>query len=99
MTDLELNQAVAKQLGSKTTCQCDPLYAEGHTLHYSTDIKAAWGIVEFMAKQVFSKRIAFMNALRDSAYLDETSIKPEPFYWMLYHMKPIDICKAFLKLP
>lgn len=46
MKNEEINKLVAKKLGSQTTCHCDPLFEEGHSLHYATDMRSCWKIIE-----------------------------------------------------
>jgi hypothetical protein len=70
--------------------------------HHSTDIAAAWQVVEWVRIRQWDVRDAFIAALIDMwAEWNKTAepIDPymSPFMWMALVVKPRTICLAFLK--
>jgi hypothetical protein len=105
MTDAEVNEAVARKLGSKTTCHCDPLDSDvGHTLHYTTDIRAAWEIVEFVPHKVYDQwfRLQRTSSGYQAGWYRAMGAYQEsdaPVAEEEADTAPMAICLAFLKLP
>jgi hypothetical protein len=82
--------------GEYRCAKCGQMCYEGEGL-YSTDISAAWHIVEKMHKQLFSSRLRFVNALQEQTkhtVLGEERVVAWPdVFWSI---TPEGICKAAL---
>jgi hypothetical protein len=68
------------------------------TSQYSTDIAAAWLVVEKMWEQTFSARMAFIGSLGNqiSEELGMSQQERLAFGGWLFHLKPEHICRAAL---
>lgn len=96
MTDQELNEAVARRLGTWS-----PEWAMGFSMPYSTDIKSAWEVVEFCIKNVGVPSFRY----RDGASPPDWNFSCMPVYKPEFYKvtanaisAPRAICEAFLKL-
>lgn len=107
MTDQEINEAVARELGYKKYHQ-DIEGAEGYDywsdgkhqnkndLDFTTSIAAAWEIVEFMYEKGTS---VILNGAYDDRNWECSWITGEVRYMRVADTAPKAICLAFLKLP
>lgn len=101
MTPQEINEAVARKLGRTVKCGCDCLAPVDqpdnewtHTIHYSTDIRAAWDIVEDLrAKKIIVEIGVWKEKVRCVIHVPGPRINEEA------DTAPLAICNAFLKIP
>lgn len=110
MTDLDqINIEVAKKLGWTITGECGGLKAfrnfkeneiseQEYIPAYSTDIRAAWEIVEYLKIKLGHKITSTVIVLTDGAQW-YCHLQAPGLIQGVGDTAPIAICKAFLKLP
>lgn len=97
----EVNEAVAKKMGSEVQCACHVSMGEDlHWPHYSTDIRAAWWVVEFLGPKFNNIALNWDDGgfycTLDGGQLNVGN--KWPHVTETADSAPMAICKAFLRL-